>query len=210
MDVFETISAQVTATRLPIYAVTAATVPRRDTPIILIIHWHGFARETPLRLPGIPVPLRSVAGSALQIEARGEGIEEIEQSLLDAAWQLGAWDLERQVGRPWWRLGAPASEALAGHRAFGDYPDADDGEPGVVMEAPDRDELMRMAAHKGYVRWLFRPRKGGLWGEVADEDSTLDSAGGRALPCPFAPYPLETARAGRAVYRLGKVDRIIF
>ena len=209
MNVFETISAHAAAMKLPIYAITATTVPRRDIPVILIIHWHGFRRETPLKLAGVPVPLRAVAGSALQIEARGEGIAAIEQSLLDAAWQLGAWDLERLVRRPWWRLGASASEALAGHRAFGDYPDVDAAEPGVVMEAPDRDELLRMAAYRGYVRWLFRPRKGGLWQQVDDEDSTLDSGGGRALPCPVMPYPLETGRGGRAVYRLGRVDHII-
>lgn len=209
MNVFETIAAQAAAMKLPIYAVTAATVPRRDAPILLIIHWHGFARETPLRLDDLPLPPRSVAGSALQIDAPREGIESAEQALLDAAWQLGAWDLERVVKRPWWRLGAPASEALAGHRAFGDYPDADSADPGVVMGAPDRDELMRAAAHRGYVRWLFRPRKSGLWQWVEDEDSTLDGTGGREPPCPVLPYPLEAGRAGRAVYRLGRVDRLI-
>lgn len=209
MNVFETIAAQAAAMKLPIYAVTAATVPRRDAPILLIIHWHGFARETPLRRDELPLPPRSIAGSALQVEVPAGDIESVERALLDAAWQLGAWDLERVVKRPWWRLGAPASEALAGHRAFGDYPDANDGDPGVVMEAPDRDELMRAAARRGYVRWLFRPRKSGLWQRLQDEDSTLDMSGGRALPCPVLPYPLETGRAGRAVYRLGRVDRLI-
>lgn len=207
MNVFETISAHAAAMKLPIYAVTATTVPKRDTPVLLIIHWHGFGRETPLKLEGVPLPLRAVAGSGLQLEVQGEGISAIEQALLDAAWQLGAWDLERLVSRPWWRLGASASEALAGHRAFGDYPNAT--EPGVIMEAPDRDGMLRMAAHKGYVRWLFRPRKGGLWQLTGDEDSTLDSAGGRALPCPVVPYPFEAGKDGRAVYRLGRVDRII-
>jgi len=207
MNVFETISAHAAAMRLPIYAVTATTVPRRDSPILLIIHWHGFGRETPLKLKDLSVRPRAVAGSALQIEVSGEDIETIEQSLLDAAWQLGAWDLERLVSRPWWRLGASAGEALAGHRAFGDYPDA--SEPALVMEAPDRDGLLRMAAHTGYVRWLFRPRKGGLWQQVEDEDSTLDGGGGRALPCPVRPYPLETGHGGRAVYRMGRVNRII-
>src|SRR5690606_33193939 len=119
-----------------------------------------------------------------------------DRATLDAAWQLGAWDVERLACRPWWRLGAPDGEALACHRAFGQYPDDDGG--AVMVDAPDRDALLALAARKGYIRWMFRPCKGGIW-EDQDDDGTLAGDHGRALPCPVPPAPYDAGRASRTV-----------
>ena len=209
MRIFQTIAEQAEAMRVPLYAVTATAVARVDTPILLILHWHGFFRTTTVQLPGTPIPLRSLPGSALQINERWQSFAEVDQGVLDAAWQMGAWEVERIGQRPWWRLGAPVSEALAAHRAFGDYPEQTAQDEHIVVEAPDRDELLRQAARKGYVRWLFRPRKGGVWQEVDDEDCTLEDGGGRTLPCPVPSQPYVGGRSSRILYRLGRVDRII-
>lgn len=210
MDIFETITAHQEAMRLPLYAVTVTAAARVDTPVLLILHWHGFRRETPLRLAGgEQPPARPVAGSALQIDDHWDSVAALDQAMLDAAWRLGAWDVERETRPPWWRLGAPAGEALACRRAFGEYPDADPGEETVIAEAPDRPAMMEMAARRGYIRWLFRPRKAGLWAELNDEDSTVDEAGGRQPPCPVAPRPWTGADRSRTVYRLGHADRLI-
>ncbi len=106
-----------------------------------------------------------------------------------------------------WR---PAGEALACRRAFGDYPDADNEQETVIAEAPDREAMMEMAARRGHIRWMFRPRKAGLWAQLDDEDSTVvDDGGGRPLPCPVAPRPWIGGRGSRFVYRLGHVDHLI-
>lgn len=209
MEIFDTISAQSKAMGLPLFAVTVAAAAKADTPMILILHWHGFGKETPVSIPGIPTPSRPVAGSALQINQRWNTVESVDQAMLDAAWQLGAWDVERVCGRPWWRLGATDSETLACYRAFGEYPDRDPSQEHVVVDAPDREDVMWLAANRGYIRWMFRPRKGGLWGHVDDEDCTLEEGGGRSLPCPVQPRSFDADRAIRTIYRLGYVDHII-
>ncbi|MGN6580045.1 MAG: diguanylate cyclase [Bordetella sp.] len=209
MEIFDTIAEHSRAMRLPLYAVTLTAAAKRDTPVLLILHWHGFLRETQVAVEGVAIPPRAVAGSAIQIDLPWHEVASLDRDLLDAAWRLGAWEVEREARRPWWRLGAPARDTLACWRAFGNYPDAPAGEETLVSAAPDREALMAMAAHKGYLRWTFRPRKGGIWGQVDDEDSTLEHDGGRAPPCPVAPRPVRTERDGRTVYRLGRVDHLI-
>jgi hypothetical protein len=215
MNILETVADQSDAMGLPLYAVTVTAVAREGAPALLSLHWHGFFRQTPLRLPGVELPARPVPQSMAQVDlppATPGLFDELERSLLEAAWQLGAWDVERIERPAWWRLGAPATEVSDGRRAFGYY-DEDDGNDSahVMAEAPDREALMRLAAHRGYLRWLFRPRKRGLWCAVADEaDATLDDSGGRPLPCPVVPQPPHAdAAAHRTVYRLGRAGRIV-
>ena len=42
MDMFGTISTQIDAMNLPLFAVTLTAVPRRRTPVLLMLHWHAF------------------------------------------------------------------------------------------------------------------------------------------------------------------------
>ncbi|APX78478.1 diguanylate cyclase [Achromobacter insolitus] len=199
MDILETITSHVAALQLPLYAVSATATQKSDTPIILILHWHGFRRDK-----GTAGALHSVAGSALQINQRWRDYAVIDHAMLEAAWKLGAWDVER-VARPgWWRLNAPVSEALACRRAFADYSDAREANQAVVVEAPDQQALLDIAARRGYVRWLFRPRKGGLWGQMDGDDRTLDADGGRSAPCPVTLLPDGREPRRKVVYRLGR------
>jgi len=215
MNILETVADQSDTMRLPLYAVTITAVAREEAPALLSLHWHGFFRQTPLRLPGVDMPARPVPQSMAQFEmphGTPDGIDELERLLLEAAWQLGAWDVERLERPAWWRLGAPATEVSDGRRAFGYYDEDEGFDAGQLMaEAPDREELMRLAAHRGYLRWLFRPRKHGIWAAVREEgDDTLDDSGGRALPCPVEPQPRQAgAAARRTVYRLGRTGRIV-
>lgn len=201
MDILNTIQAHVRAMRLPLYAVTLSAVAKPDTPLILTLHWHGFLRETTVKLPGVPLPMRSVAGSALQIDEHWTMAEHLDQSMLSAAWQMGAWDLERVNHRPWWRLNAPLSETLACRRAFACYSEKD--EAPVLVQAPDQSQLLEWAAVKGYIRWLFRPRVSGVWGAIPAGDATLRGDGSREYPCPVLPAPYDRHKHGRIVYRLG-------
>ncbi len=209
MDIYETLSAQMDAMKVPLYAVTVTAVDKLDTPALLMMHWHGFRRATPIRIPGVEVPRRPLPGSATQIDANWETFAGLDRALLEVAWQLGAWDLERIEYRAWWRLGAPAGEALAGRRAFGDFPDSADAGQHLIADAPDREALMNLAAHKGYLRWLFRPRKGGVWAAIDDPDDTVDASGGRALPCPVPPKPRRGQGSMPTLYRLGSLARIL-
>ncbi|MDI3514431.1 MAG: hypothetical protein PWP40_1660 [Rhodocyclaceae bacterium] len=206
MDILTSIRDQIDAVRLPLYAVTVTAVRRPDTPLLLMLHWHGLRRDEAAR--AAPARRRAVPGSALQLNARWHALEEIDGAMLDAAWQLGAWDMERSVRRGCNDAGASAREAHECRQAFGDNPLAPDSDAHLVAEAPDRDELMQLAARRGYVRWLFRPVRAGLWRAIA-EDDTLDADGGRTPPCPVAPRALGEPQRAPVVYRLGRITRIV-
>ena len=209
MDILGTIQAHAAAMRLPLYAVTLSAVAKADTPLMLILHWHGFRRRTVARLPGVEAPLRSVAGSALQLNERWSQVESLDAAMLRAAWSLGAWDLERANHRPWWRLNAGLNETVSCHRAFASYPD-EPSDQVVMVEAPDQEALLEMAAIKGYVRWLFRPRVAGVWGEADADDATLEPDGSRTSPCPVRPLPYDRHSPGRSLYRLGTGNGLIW
>ncbi|MDX5363318.1 MAG: hypothetical protein LPJ91_04100 [Pseudazoarcus pumilus] len=207
MDILSSISAQTAALRLPLYAVTLTALPRPNTPLLLMLHWHGFRRDE--RAPDqSPEAHRAVPGSALQLNPPWHAFEEVEQALLDAAWQLGAWDVERHARRACSTVGAPEREALECRQAFGENPFAPGDESHLLVEAPDRAEMLRFAHDKGYVRWQFRPVRGGLWCDTADDD-TLGPDGGRAPPCPVTLEAPPHRPGAPFVYRLGKVSRII-
>lgn len=214
MDILRWIDEQVAAVRSPLFAVSLTAVPRADTPLLLFLHWHGFHRSTPLALAGVPPAMRSMPGSALQINDSWQRVEELDCSALDAAWQLGAWDLERSIRRGCNALAAAPIEAEECRRAFGDYETtvADNDEHLLDDGAPDRRELMALAARTGYIRWLFRPVAGGLWAETA-QDVTLDDDGRRRPPCPVTPADprvsqrvLRRPQGSRTTYCLGRAD----
>lgn len=208
MDILQKISVQMQTVGMPLYAVTLTAVPRADTPMLLILHWHGFRREES-EVPFIRPQYNSVPGSALQLNDRWNQLEHLDAAMLDAAWQLGAWDVEREERRPCNWVGASQMEALECRQAFGDYSvHLEDEESLLLAEAPDRSELMHLGARVGYVRWQFRPVMGGVWQETADDD-TLASDGSRKPPCPVAPQAARGGKVARTRYRLGRVNRII-
>jgi len=211
MDLFDTLHDHIDAMHVPLYAVTVTAVARVNTPLVALLHWHGFRRATPLALPGIDLPPRPVPSSAIQIAGPWLSFDTVERALLDAAWRLGAWDLERVEARACNEIGASAGEALACRKAFGAYGDHDQAPPDtyLVDGAPDRDALMHLAAERGYLRWLFRPVKGGVWRALDEPDDTLEADGGRRPPCPVAPLPRRASHRGHTVYRLGRVRRIL-
>lgn len=206
MDVFRTVAAQVEAVRLPLFSVTLTAVPRGRTPLLLMLHWHGFRTEPegrPNRKVAEPVP-----SSALQINADWLDLAQLDGIMLDAAWQLGAWDLAREDRRGCNTAGASEREALECRQAFGDDPLGRLGDTRMVAEAPDREDLMHLGARVGYVRWAFRPVRGGVWKEGA-EDDTLAPDGGRAPPCPAGVGQTAGGRAGMTRVRLGRISRLI-
>lgn len=207
MDLYGLICAQVAAVRLPLYAVTLSAAARRNTPLLLMLHWHGFRRETALRIDGVDIPQRPVPGSALQINERWQDIDVLDAAMLDAAWQLGAWDMQRHERRACARPGASERETHECRQAFGSYLQFD-ASAALVDEAPDREALMDLASRSGYLKWQFRPVRGGLWKLAGEDDATLDAEGGRAPPCPVRATPAKAVgrrghRAFSTTYRLG-------
>ncbi|HTR06330.1 MAG TPA: diguanylate cyclase [Paraburkholderia sp.] len=207
MDLFDRLQEQTQSVRLPLFAVTVTAAAQVNTPLIAILHWHGFRRATPLVLPGVEIAPRAVPGSAVQIDAPWHSVEAVDAMLLDAAWQFGAWEMERIERRGCNVMGASAAETLACRQAFGDYGNEVPRDERLVDGANDRDDLMQLAARRGYLRWLFRPVKGGLWQALDEPDDTLDADGGRHPPCPVKPHPHPSRT--RTVYRLGAVHRIL-
>ncbi|KWB79926.1 hypothetical protein [Burkholderia ubonensis] len=209
MDLFDRLQEQIESVRMPLFAVTVTVAAQVNTPLFAILHWHGFRRATPLILPGVEIPPRPVPGSAIQIDAPWRSFETVDAMLLDAAWQSGAWEVERVERRGCNVIGASAAEALACRQAFGDYGEHVARDLQLLIDETARDQLMQLAARRGYVRWLFRPVKGGLWRTLDEPDDTLDADGGRRPPCPVPPEPRRPDGRGRTVYRLGRVHRIL-
>jgi hypothetical protein len=95
--------------------------------------------------------------------------------------------------------------------AFGAHPMTIDGQPPIVAEVPDGDDLIEAASRTGYLQWIFRPVRGGVWADVA-EDATLEEGGYRNPPCPVLPAPTRlgrTRRPRRVVYQLGRCLRLV-
>lgn len=206
MDIFNTIAGQMSAVRLPLFAVTLTALPRPDTPVLLMLHWHGFRRnETDAaksegRLSAVP-------GSALQLNEHWRQINTLDEAMLDAAWRLGAWELDREEKRGCNTVGASEREALECRRAFGDNP-MTGNEKHLIAEAPDRPDILALGAEVGYVRWQFRPVLGGVWKKTASDD-TLDADGAREPPCPVVAEAPVGTRISRTRYRLGRSRRIV-
>ena len=203
MEILDRIEDQISATGLPLFGITLAAVPCPDTPVILTLHWHAFIKEKLAEVEEAEaVAYTSVPSSALQLNERWRDLEAVDRAAMEAAWELGAWDVARAERPGCLRPGAPASEALECLQAFGSFPFGINGNQVVVAEAPDADELVQLAAARGYLMWLFRPVSGGIWGEYA-EDATLIANGRRRGPCPHQPIPPKCDRRRKTVYRFG-------
>jgi len=209
MEVFDRIAEQIDAVGLPLFAVTLTALPRANTPLLLMLHWHGFrADPEPAVEAANPVPQRPVPGSALQLNDYWDALTRVDELMLDAAWRLGAWELDREERGGCEAAGIGAREALECRQAFGENPFGADADDYMVAEAPDRGEMLQMGARLGYVRWQFRPVRGGVWRDTACDD-TLDEIGGRRPPCPLAATAAVGPRVSRVRYRLGRIERLV-
>ena len=209
MELLEQIESQLISNRLPLVAVTVAAVPYANTPIVLGLHWHGFVEIKLIDAADAP-PLRyeSVPSSALQLNERWDDFAQLDHAALEVAWELGAWDIARYEASPWARFGAESQEAIDCMSAFGVYPYQVDGNAPFVADVPDADELLETAAKRGYVKWQFRPVRGGIWAEVSD-DVTLENGGYRNAPCPYLSKSPRIGKARKVVYRFGRTRQEI-
>ena len=212
MQLLDRIETQLVSNRLPLMGITLAAVPYANTPVVLTLHWHGFVE---IRLADVTdanvVAYQPVPSSALQLNDRWDQLGDLENEVLDVAWELGSWDLARIEAPPFVRPGASEQESLECMGAFGTMPLTIDGQPPIVAEVPDSEELIEAASRSGYVQWLFRPVRGGVWADVA-EDVTLEDGGYRNPPCPIIPSPTAFGRPRgnrRYVYILGRCPRLV-
>lgn len=209
MQLLDLIETQLVSNRLPLVAVTLAAVPHANTPIVLALHWHGFIEvrltddETASTVAYQPVP-----SSALQVNERWDRFDDLDHAVMEAAWELGAWDLARRDAPPYQRPGAENAEALDCMNAFGTLPMRIEGSAPYVTEVPDSDELLGCAARAGYHQWTFRPVHGGLWADTAN-DLTLEPGGYRNPPCPLLSAPPKRVRNNRIIYRFGRSASIM-
>jgi hypothetical protein len=203
MQIVDCIEAQMAATNLPLVGITLAAVPCPDTPVILTLHWHGFIKEKLIEAEEADVILFTpIPSSALQLNERWPDLVALDCAAMDAGWRLGAWDVARAERPGCMRPGADGTEALECLQAFGAFPFGINGNQVVVADTPDADDLIDLAASRGYLMWMFRPVKGGIWAEYAD-DATLDSDGARLVPCPHTPIPPACDGKRKTVYRFG-------
>lgn len=210
MDLLESISDQMAATNLPLVAITVAAVPCPDTPVIVTLHWHGFFREKIIDVEEAEVVAYTpIPSSALQVNHHWDDLTALDRAAMEAGWELGAWDVARAERVGCTRPGAESREALECLQAFGGFPYGVNGQPVVVLDAPDAEDLMNLAGHRGYLMWLFRPVHGGIWAEVAD-DATLRPDGTRAPPCPVEPVPPAGYGSRKTVYRFGVSSETVF
>jgi hypothetical protein len=204
MQLLDLIETQLVSNRLPLVAVTLAAVPHANTPIVLTLHWHGFVE---VRLAddeaAAAVAYQPVPSSALQVNERWDRFDDLDHAIMEAAWELGAWDLARRDAPGYHRPGAESAEALDCMNAFGTLSTKIEGNAPYVAEVPDSEELLDCAARTGYHQWTFRPVHGGLWADTAD-DVTLEPGGYRNPPCPILSAPPRRTRNNRIVYRFGR------
>lgn len=210
MEVLEIIRNQVQVVQRPVFAVTLTAVACKNTPVLLTVHWHGFAHSGPTTAQAAKdAPPASIPSSAMQVNAPWMSLDRIDDAMLHAAWQLGAWDLTRDERRGCNVAGASEREALECRQAFADTPyDAVNPEDLVLAEAPDRDELMHLGARLGYVVWQFQPVNGGIW-RNSTADETLRADGSREPPCPVAARPSVGTRLRHTRYHLGHSSQIV-
>src|SRR5688572_4108374 len=203
MELLDRIEEQVASTGLPLFAITLAAVPCPDTPIILTLHWHGFIKE---KLADVEqaetISYSAIPSSALQVNERWRDLLTVDRAAMDAAWELGAWDVQRAERPGCRRPGAPSREERECLQAFGSFPYGINGNQVVISDAPDVDDLVEVAGQRGYLMWLFRPVRGGIWGDYAD-DATLEEDGRRNPPCPLLPIPPTLEGSRKTVYRFG-------
>lgn len=209
MEVFDRIAEQIDAVGLPLFAVTMTALPRANTPVLLVMHWHGFrADPDPRAQPPAAVERTPVPGSALQLNPAWGDLAQLDDAMLDAAWRLGAWELDREERRACTTAGASEREAVEHRQAFAAHPFGADARGYMLAEAPDRSQMMALGARVGYVHWRFRPVHGGVWRGTAVDD-TLEDDGSRVPPCPVGPKAPVGTRVSRVRYRLGRVDRLV-
>ncbi|MDX2218108.1 MAG: diguanylate cyclase [Burkholderiales bacterium] len=209
MHLIDLIETQLVSNRLPLVAVSVAAVPHANTPVVLTLHWHGFVEVKLAEQDGAaPVAYQPVPSSALQVNERWDRFDDLDNALLEAAWELGAWDLARRDARAFQRPGADSGEALDCLNAFGSLPTQIEGSAPYVAEVPDGEELLDCAARAGYHQWTFRPVHGGLWADTAD-DITLEPGGYRNPPCPVLSAPPKRIRNDRVVYQFGRCASIM-
>jgi hypothetical protein len=207
MQIIDCIEAQLAATQLPLVGITVAAVPCPDTPVILTLHWHGFVREKLVDLDEAEtVAYTPVPSSALQLNERWDDLIALDRATMEAGWKLGAWDVARAERPGCMRPGANSIEALECLQAFGSFPFGINGNPVAVADAPDADDLIQLAAERGYLMWLFRPVRGGIWADYAD-DATLGPEGTRLPPCPHTPIPPACDGKRKTVYCFGVAAR---
>lgn len=188
---------------MPLFGITLAAVPCPDTPLILTLHWHGFIKEKLAEVEQAEVvSYTPVPSSALQLNDRWRDLVAVDRATMEAAWELGAWDVARAERPGCMRPGASSTEALECLQAFGSFPFGINGNQVVVADAPDTNELLQLAASRGYLMWLFRPVRGGIWADYAD-DATLTAEGCRPPPCPHRPIPPKLGGKRKTVYRFG-------
>lgn len=203
MQIVDCIEAQMAATNLPLVGITLAAVPCPDTPVILTLHWHGFIKEKLIDSDEADtVSYTPIPSSALQLNERWRDLVALDCAAMDAGWRLGAWDVARAERPGCMRPGADGTEALECLQAFGAFPFGINGNQVVIADTPDADDLVELAANRGYLMWMFRPVKGGIWAEFAD-DATLGPDGTRADPCPHVPIPPTCDGKRKTVYRFG-------
>lgn len=205
MNLFETISSQVSFVNLPLFAVSLTALPVPNTPLLLMLHWHGFRKNPPTGQQSRHAPFESVPGSALQLNESWASVSALDEAMLDAAWQLGAWELDRAEKRACATVGAPGEEELACCQAFARHPMMP--QDAMLTEAPDLDEMLQLGSRIGYVAWKFRPTQSGIWSDTAVDES-LDADGGRKLPCPVSAIAPVGTKVSTTRYRLGRNTRL--
>jgi hypothetical protein len=206
MNLLDLIESQMISNRLPLVAVTLAAVPHTNTPTVLTLHWHGFV-ELKLTEDSDAVAYQSVPSSALQVNERWDRFDDLDHEALETAWELGAWNLERIEAQPFARPGADTQETVMGMHAFGVSPLSIDGDSPIVADVPDSEDLIQSASREGYVQWMFRPVRGGLWTDAC-EDVTLEAGGYRNPTCPLLSQPVMgaalRARSRKVIYPFGR------
>lgn len=191
----------------------SATYSTAHAPVLTVV-WsmpdHGFVSEA-VSLPGVEATVYSrPSDTTIVLYRDGLAPSDIEDIVLEAAWQFGAWDVVRSERAPMqspddWRMsryGITSSFGRDTMAVLGQPLTQGDGVPDVAMEEAARD---------GFVTWRFiplslaTPTARSRWG---DRDKTLNATCQRDGVPPISrgswTRPREPQTAHDHIYQLGR------
>lgn len=166
----------------------------------------------PSGLPGVAMSVAArPADLTLALVLPGPTVHEAEQSVLDVAWQLGAWDVRRIEHAP---LADPAQWREARHGLAGDFGINPVTIGGTPVQKGDRAPVAAAeAGSNGWVTWSFVPlafatrTMRARWG---GKDKTLEAdctRGGTLPPTRLADWHQpEPGYAHEHIYQLGRAN----
>ena len=129
-----------------------------ENDVIMKISWTMPSLEHNLQsgLKGVAKTVMSTPADSTILIEHYDGYKNLEDQLMQSAWELGAWDISRLEKAPLPDAAEILSPSYGIAQSFGINPYTIDGSPMQLGENTDL-ETIENAANHGYITWRFVP-----------------------------------------------------